>query len=150
MEIRTEPCNLQITETDCSNCPKCSYKLIKEVREGTYLESECGYCTYSDRPFAMGSSSLQNHYPEGCTCKHGKKQYIYVSCQRCSIPTTKDSFSSKWKDMSMEEKLNKYGIAKLKILAKRKQLVGYSTLKKGDLISSLKEVVSDKDFPIQI
>lgn len=85
MEIRCEPYNLNIT-SDINNCPKCTSGLNKVIRDGNYLISECGYCRYSDRPFASCGSSLQNHFPEGCTCNYGIKQYIYYICENCKNP----------------------------------------------------------------
>lgn len=174
MEIRSEPYNLQIKDKDIMTCPCCNLLLQKEIRKGKYLiDDECGYCTYSDRPFASNSSSLYQHYPSGCSCTYGEQDYLYISCENCKSPicmkckTTmccsnikcgsiecdqcikKTEFNNKWKTTMPQEKLNLYGIEKLKILAKNKKIKGYSTYKKHELINILSSLVNENDFPIK-
>jgi len=109
MEIETEPFSLKISDININNCPSCSSKLIK--KEYTRKEkiktclkcnwSECGWCRYSDRPFASFSSSLNNHYPDGCYCEpypsnlncecEFKNIQVYkITCNNCRIPKCKD------------------------------------------------------------
>jgi hypothetical protein len=86
MDIRCEPNELLINDKNIINCTICNNLLIKEIKEGSYLINDCNYCRYSDRPFVMGSSSLYNHYPEGCTCEYGKKDFLYIICKICKFP----------------------------------------------------------------
>jgi hypothetical protein len=164
MEIRCEPYELLINDKNIINCIICNNLLIKE---GSYLINDCGYCRYSDRPFVIGSSSLYNHYPEGCTCEYGKKEFLYIICNICKFPKCnkcgikinnciskcnnceKNKFNEKWNISNPIEKLNMYGIIKLKKLAKMKNLKGYSKYNKNELIEKLKLLVNDNDFPIK-
>ena len=107
MEIKTQPSTLKIIDININNCPSCSLKLIKnkttrKEKIKTCLKcnwSECGECRYSDRPFAIGSSSLNNHYPYGCNCKSSPSicecefkniQVHNITCNNCRIPKCKD------------------------------------------------------------
>ena len=91
MEIQTRPFNLDITDPNTKFCPKCNKQL--DIEQHTRRDktctcnacswSECGYCRYSDRPFAMGSSSLANHYGGGCYCKP------YPSKSKCECKYTR-------------------------------------------------------------
>jgi len=58
-------------------------------------------------------------------------------------------FKIEWKTLTPEQKLIKYGVIKLRILAKKKKLEGYSTWKKSELVKNLKPLVTHKDFPIR-
>jgi hypothetical protein len=171
MEIRCEPYELLINDKNIINCIICNNLLIKEIKEGSYLINDCGYCRYSDRPFVIGSSSLYNHYPEGCTCEYGKKEFLYIICNICKFPKCnkcgikinnciskcnncekileKNKFNEKWNISNPIEKLNMYGIIKLKKIAKMKNLKGYSKYNKNELIEKLKLLVNDNDFPIK-
>jgi hypothetical protein len=51
--------------------------------------------------------------------------------------------------MPSSEKLELYGINKLRILAKNKGIKKISQYKKAELINILKPIVSDTDFPIK-
>jgi len=172
MEIISVPYELNINDCNIINCKICNNFLIKEIKKGSYLINECGYCRYSDRPFALGSSSLNNHYSEGCTCKYDKKEYLYITCNICKFPKCnkcginlnncisacnnckiileKNIFTNKWNLSTPFEKLNMYGIIKLKKLAKNKNIKGYSKYNKNELIEKLKILVNDNDFPIKI
>lgn len=86
MEIITEPSFLNIKNIDETVCPFCNDSLKKEIKKGWYLAYECGYCSYSNRPFAMGSSSLESHYPEGCKCRYAEKDFMYLICANCCNP----------------------------------------------------------------
>ena len=61
----------------------------------------------------------------------------------------KIEFGKQWKQMTPLEKLEIHGIEKLKLLAKKKALKGYSKLKKEELIHLLGPMVSTNDFPIK-
>lgn len=108
MEIITQPFNLVIRDININRCPVCNLKLNikKTIRKNNIKEcikcswSQCGYCSYSDRPFAIGSSSLENNYPDGCSCKYPSNlkcecefkeiQIITITCNNCRIPKCND------------------------------------------------------------
>jgi len=171
-----EPSFLKINDINIINCPCCNEILNKEVKKGAYLINECGYCIYSDRPFTIGSSSLNQHYSNGCSCEYGEKDYTYISCNKCLNPKcnncdnklilsytyepdricsmcndkkNKEDFNIKWKLSTSQEKLQLYGIVKLKTLAKNKNIKGYSKYTKKELIEQLSSLVNEKDFPIK-
>ena len=176
MEIRTDPSFLKLDNINIINCPYCDELLHKEVKEGKYLINECGYCRYSDRPFTIGSSSLNQHYSNGCSCEYSKQNYMYIICNNCLNPKcnncdnkltigytyepnrlcstciniqNKDKFNNKWYSSTPHEKLNLYGIIKLKILAKNKNIKGYSKYTKKELVEQLIPLVNENDFPIK-
>ena len=109
MEIETQPCTLKIIDININTCPYCSSELIKKkttrkVKIKTCLKcnwSECGYCRYSDRPFAIGSASLNTHYPDGCNCEPSPSNLKcecefkiipvhIITCNNCRIPKCKE------------------------------------------------------------
>jgi hypothetical protein len=171
MENRFEPYNLQIKDINIDICPCCNSILQKEIRKGNYLiNGECGYCRYSEKSFVTYSSSWQQHYPDGCTCKYGEKDYLYIICENCKslkIPKClnccnkncdsvmcskyieKTKFNNIWKTTTPQEKLHLYGSKKLKILAKNKKIKEYSKYKKNELINILSSLVNENDFPIK-
>jgi hypothetical protein len=165
MEIRTEPDNLQINDNTITLCPCCNFVVIKEIKKGKYLTRECSDCIKGTRPFSYSSGD--------CSCKYGEKDYIYITCETCKSPKCinckkilfccnnncgsvicnicikKTEFNNKWKTTTPQEKLNLYGIEKLKVLAKNKKLKGYSKYKKNELINILSSLVNETDFPIK-
>jgi hypothetical protein len=174
MEIRFEPYNLQINDTNSVMCPCCNSILQKEIRKGNYLiNGECRYCRYSERSFVTYSSSWQKNYPDGCTCEYSEKNYLYIICENCKSPkclkcknqlnccnkncgsvicskcVEKMEFNNIWKITTPQEKLHLYGYEKLKILAKNKKIKGYSKYKKDELINVLSSLVNENDFPIK-
>lgn len=177
MEIRKDPYFLEIKDKDITLCPRCNYLLNKEIKKGKCLINECGYCRYSDRPFVCMSSSWQQHFPDGCTCVYEEQDILFVSCVNCLNPKCikcnnsiviscdidltkticlscenkikKQEFNNNWKKSSLEEKLNFYGIEKLKKLAKNKNIKGFSKLNKQELKEKLCPIINDKDFPIK-
>jgi hypothetical protein len=70
-------------------------------------------------------------------------------CNNCKKILDKNKFNEKWNISTPIEKLNMYGIIKLKKLAKIKNLKGYSRYNKNELIEKLKLLVNDNDFPIK-
>ena len=109
MEVKTEPFTLKVIDIDDNYCLHCQSELMK--RKTTRKEkikscmkcnwTECGYCRYQDRPFGAFSSSLHNHYPNGCSCE----SYPYdldcecefrnidvftITCNNCRIPKCND------------------------------------------------------------
>ncbi len=179
MKIKTNPSFLNITDASTYCCPFCNTPLQKEIKKWTeILLIECAYCRYQDRPFGIGSASLQ-HFPEGCNCKNKEMEEVdalFISCNHCSNPKCltckkdlevgykyeekrlcnecevkqkKLDFNNRWSSSSAQEKLNFYGIEKLRILAKRKNIKGYSKLKKNELVITLSQMVNKDDFPIK-
>jgi hypothetical protein len=69
-----------------------------------------------------------------------------TQCYECC---KKDEFNNKWKNATPQQKLDLYGIEKLKILAKNKKIKGYSKYKKHELINILLLLVNENDFPIK-
>lgn len=141
--------------SDRTTCPDCNAQLIKEIKKGKRLiGSECGYCRYSDRPFAYGGSQRGE-----CSCEYAETEYVHISCRNCISPRCSTSkkylkvsgtctFSDTWKHSTPQQKLELYGTEKLRVLAKRKTLSGYSKYKKDELIQALSHLVTEHDFPI--
>jgi hypothetical protein len=173
MEFRVEPYSLKIKDINIEICPCCDMILQQNIRKGNYLIRECGYCRYLDRPFGGCGNTALTHYG-GCSCEYGEKEFLYITCERCkslkcidcktvlscrnkncSIPTRcidcckKHEFNNKWNNTTAQEKLNFYGTTKLKILAKNKNIKGYSKYKKDELINILSPLVNKNDFPIK-
>lgn len=101
MDILVRPYFIRPLNKNSMICSICNSKLKKEIKKlkvkknvCSFCKSwrECGYCRYSDRPFVIGSSLLNNHYPEGCTsakecnCVYEKFVYIFIICEKCVIP----------------------------------------------------------------
>jgi hypothetical protein len=176
MEIISEPYNLNLTNEQ-DRCQCCDLILEKEIKKGNYLiGNECGYCRYLDRPFGGCGNTALSHYG-GCTCEYtceyGEKDYIYISCKNCKEPKclkcktklnccnnncnkiicnsceNKIKFNNVWKTKTPQEKLKLYGSEKLKILAKKKNIKGYSKYNKDELFTVLAELVDENDFPIK-
>jgi len=57
-------------------------------------------------------------------------------------------FQQVWRSGNIEQKLNCYGLKKLRILAKRKG-IEYSQVEKDTLIKDLTSVTTHDDFPIK-
>ena len=175
MEICVEPHDLQIKDINVEICPCCNMTLRRNIRKGKYLinDKECGYCRYLDRPFGGCGNTAISHYG-GCSCEYGEKDYLCVTCEKCksskcidcktmlpcrnkncNIPTRcfdcykKHEFNNKWQNTTPCEKLDVYGIVKLKILAKNKKIKGYSKYTKRALINILTPLVNENDFPIK-
>jgi hypothetical protein len=87
IDTRFEPSELEKCNFDNVNCSQCNNILIKEYKLGKYqIGKDCGYCRYSDRPYTIGSSSLYSHYPNGCECEYGEKEFLYIICKNCINP----------------------------------------------------------------
>lgn len=83
METRFEPNFIEdYYSYNNTLCYYCNSILLKQVKKSKYLKKECGYCRYSDRPFAMGSSTLENNY-SGCNCEYGEKDFNFIICNNC-------------------------------------------------------------------
>ena len=172
LEIRTDPYNLQINDDSIVYCPCCNNVLVKQVNKGNYLiDGDCGYCRYLDRPFGGCGNTAATHFG-GCSCEYGEKDYLYISCENCKSPKClkcqtsiscrnqkcgsivcdtcikRAQFNDTWKTTTPQEKLDLYGIVKLKILAKNKNVKGYSKYTKRELINTLSPLVNENDFPI--
>lgn len=144
MEIRCDP-NISV---DATHCPVCTSLLRKELGTRKDYEEECYSCRYGTRPFAVSRGQ--------CTCPTIKCMYIYCDSCRAAVAAEAAAeaaakaklFSDTWKSSSPQEKLQMYGLEKLRILAKGK-IPRYSTYKKNELISLLAPLVKADDFPIR-
>lgn len=167
MEVRKDPYNIKIKyENSIALCSCCNSKLNEIIKEGSYMiGEECSNCAYSMRPFVTEIKK--------CFCEYGKKDFIYMVCDKCSDPKCiqcnskirchnnncnniicidckqKNEFKNKWNN-SFKSKLECYGIIKLRLLAKSKKVKGYSKYKKDELINILEQLVSNIDFPIKL
>lgn len=175
MEIVTNPLSarVEVDETlkidlDNNVCLCCNNVLRKKLIKSKTREY-CGYCRYRDRPFGWCGNTAESHYG-GCYCKYEEEEYLYVSCGKCSKIrcvkcmircgcdgkgcievkckecVKKEEFHDKWRKSTIEEKLNFYGIRKLKIFAKKKQVKGFSKYAKSDLIKILVPLMDENDF----
>ena len=175
MEVRCD--NPQI-KAESEVCPCCQGVLEKEVRSGSYLIKKCSNCRNNDRDYPWGNTggtwwAERSFSDETCSCTYGEKDFLYISCENCKSPKcikcktplrccnkrcgfemcppciSTAEFKHAWKTSSPQEKLNLYGTEKLKILAKKKGLRGYSKYKKNELVQTLAPLVSESDFPIK-
>ena len=62
--------------------------LYQEILKKKYLiDTECGYCSYSNERFFMSSfSGRKELYPNCCSCKYIEKDYLYINCKNCKSP----------------------------------------------------------------
>lgn len=174
MDFKITPSNLQINNIDLNMCPCCNNKLLKEIKKSNYKIKDCNYCRYLDRPFGGCGNTASNHYG-GCSCEYGESDFLYITCKKCESLkcidckkliscnnnncsknnkrclecSNKYEFNKKWKTSTAQEKLILYGIEKLKILSKNKNIKGYTKLKKQELIDVLLPLVNNNDFPIK-
>ena len=91
--------------------------------------------------------------PKCVNCNKLLPQKIHdhkLTCDLCNEKINKEKFNNKWKTSTPQEKLTFYGIEKLKILAKNKQIKNVSKIKKKELINVLIPLVNDNDFPIKL
>jgi len=162
----------------CFKCNN-EFKIKISIRMITKLIGrECRHCRWGDRPFestrmnryekceCMYTEEVEEdviHY----TCDTCNDEYLNPKCKKCKKePISKEinfnnpinnncdkcnkkEFNQKWLNMTTEDKLNEYGLTKLKKLAKLKQLKKYSKLNKGELIKLLVSITNNKDFPIK-
>lgn len=88
MNVITNPSDLRTDPKDNTLCSKCNTKLLLEEKKiHTQVGNDCGYCSYSMRPFTIGSSSLKKHYPDGCTCEYKEETELHITCPYCIIPS---------------------------------------------------------------
>ena len=169
----------KIHKSSDTECKYCNNILIRKIKKKNILLQECGYCRYSMRPFVYCNSSWESHYPGGCSCDDNRElmDVLHITCSECMICINcngindksmisetdrhinfcekceknedKKDFFNTWKDNTPQEKIKYYGTEKLKKLAKRKGLIGYSKYKKEELINTLSPLVNDSDFPIK-
>lgn len=125
------------------NCEICNNKL-----EWCYMMSGCYYCRQSMRPF---NGSCKG----SCECVE-TTEVRYMNCKNCEkLKQEKEKkekellFKNKWNTGTLKEKLNCYGVIKLKLLAKQKKIKKYSTMSKCVLIANLISVCVDNDLPIK-
>lgn len=165
MEICVKPWNLKVNITSVK-CQCCGDKLKRSIDKCLVTIRECSNCHRSMRPF--------NGYCGPCYCTTGHRNCINMSCERCISPKCTDcniliscnetncsierrcydcnkkyKFKILWSG-SPEQKLKSYGIIKLKILAKNKNIKKYSKFTKQQLYDLLLPLVCDNDFPIKL
>ena len=173
MDIKIYPKTLNINN-ETLLCPCCKNKLFREIKKDKYLKTECTNCRrydrYTDRPFCIGAD--RGDFGE-CSYEYQQIDFVSISCEiclnsrckkcnkitvcdntncnnkLCSECKEKEKFYKKWSSSTSSEKLGFYGIKKLKILAKKKNIKGFSKYNKQELIELLTPIVNDNDFPIQ-
>lgn len=149
---------------ECSYCRYQDRPFVYCSNAAEKLYGKCS-CEYGEKEFMCITCEICR-CPTCVTCGNKKK----CSNNNCSIPTqcfecTKKQdrqdchtvkkqtcspeFKTKWKNSTPQEKLNFYGTAKLKILAKNKGVKGYSKHNKSELIKILSHIVGNEDFPIK-
>ena len=113
---------------DCllPRCSSCNKKLNSNRISQSYVCNDClPKCILCNTPFI------------------GK--HICVECQERQ---EKILFNQKWKKSTPQEKLQFYGLEKLKILAKNKGIKNISRYNNCYLLNTLIPIVNDSDFPI--
>ena len=161
MEICVEPSGIskhpQFKDENIINCPICSSILDKRVE----TERRCTYDASPDKPFVSPYSDSWS----GRQSVWEDQDILHIRCNTCYNCNTchkrldtrelsaynwtgKCSWCT-WTSSSPQEKLSKYGLVKLKILAKKKGIKRYSTFNKTDLLIKLKPCVTNADFPIR-
>lgn len=157
------------------NCNQCNFILTRTIIKERRLIQECSSCKYydryTDRPFAIGSN--RDNFGK-CNCEYKimdtleikcseclKEKWIKClickkflekktgkvedkNCYKCQSKIEKEIFNNK----TAQEKLEYYGIIKLKKLAKKKEIKNYSKYNKNELLIELKKIVNDNDLPI--
>jgi hypothetical protein len=127
-----EPCtciwkDVKILYLKCNKCmickcTKCSSDIVySEYKNGDFREKICNTC----------------------------KTEFNMKIQKENELIAKKEFSEKWKTMTIHDKLNLYGIVKLKILAKNKNIKSIYKYNKQSLIEILTPITSNSDFPIK-
>ena len=154
---------------NCNICLKCKEKIfnINDTYSdhyfckinNSYLHRECykEYTKPNDDTKYYSWCGLTNKWElrgvyvicNNCQNKHKQSIHNTKSTDMCEKCKEKIEFNNKWKTTTPQEKLNMYGIIKLKILAKNKNLKGYSKYTKDELINRLKPLVNGRDFPIK-
>lgn len=96
---------------------------------------------------ALYVADLQKKYDGGESWEHGDQNAMKYpnTCPEC---ISNKEFQIEWKTLTPDQKLSKYGLKKLKILAKKKKIKGYSKWNLSKLFTELKPLVTHKDFPI--
>jgi len=124
----------------------------------SYLHTKCyeEYTKPTDDTKCYRWSGLSNEWSVCgvyviCNNCHNKyKQNIHTKptnmCIKCKAFMEKVEARKHW---APKNKLNMYGMIKLKKLAKNKNLKGYSKCTKFKLINKLKPLVNESDFPIK-
>jgi hypothetical protein len=153
MEIIPKKLENYINNIDIEDCPICKIKLIKYKQKK--LIDECYECRYDDRPFAMCRTNRGE-----CICSYEETGIMIIKCLNCEKNmidkinhiikiNKKIEFNTGFKNKTIKEKLETYGIIKLKILAKNKNILKISKLNKNELIELLIPKTTNNDFPIK-
>jgi hypothetical protein len=148
-----------------NNCTVCNNKLIEKIKTEEIKEfKECRACNLGIFNCSCETiySSVNVLYYICLYCKtieqHNKNiNYIVDNEQTKRNYIANDykidfyniEFKYKWCFGSIKDKLNCYGIKKLRILAKNKKLKNYSKKKIDILINVLLPITNHSDFPIK-
>lgn len=160
MDIRVEPYFLQIESKEITECPYCNNLLKKEIKK----VNVCIKDNSPDKPFVSPFESEKPSVWE-------EQNILHITCDNCSNPKCKKcndfifhsknavcnnkylcckcEFNYKFRNSTPQQRLEYYGIRKLKLLAKRKNIKQYYSYKKYELIEILKPLVTNNDFPIK-
>ncbi len=114
----------------CIAPSRCACVLAEE-----YTLIRCGTCV--SRRCTMCGGTCES----GCTYGLARRACTTAVCDKCK-------FKREWSGASPRGKLEFYGVAKLRLLARRKALKGHWKLDREGLISALAPLVRDSDFPI--
>lgn len=145
--------NYLTNNIDDKECSKCHNEVIikEELHKTKVLSTECKNCS-NCRPFSNGY----------CFCTY-KYEDIKVNIIICNYCLNNDRENEKLQEMEMKEKvknfylsspkekLEYYGIYKLKYLLKKKlNKKRIKNMTKEEMIEQLSNLVVDDDFPIRI
>jgi uncharacterized protein (DUF2225 family) len=152
-------CNLGVLPRpgDC----ECTYYDVEAlVVNCVYCDNECARCDKQRDHIIEQYCGVSNEMVK-VTSRYCKKCTLAINEEREKIneerekeereklEKQKQKFNNIWKNGTIKEKLNCYGLPKLKYLAKNKQMKGYSGMSKDNLIDKLLTIVTDKDLPIK-
>jgi hypothetical protein len=135
MKVIYEPPTLKL-DTTGTMCLACGSR-ITNMLDGGFEVYRCRQC-------ANPSCILCNRILEGADKTRADKV-----CSGCQAYREREEFQKSWATKSVGEKLAMCGLPKLKILAKKKGVKGFSTMTKRDLLQTLTPLTKDSDFPIK-
>ncbi len=132
---------------DCGSCTRCQKKKgcggYESVCDELVVIPICDNCNKCIRCNKILFDKDNEYYLEHNAFTVLNDRYL---CKECS---KKSEFNNKWKSMNITDKLEIHGLKKLHVLAKEKNIKGFSKLSKGELIAQLLPCVKDSDFHIK-